>query len=429
MIVLQVSLCLLMTFAVLAFGGVQVWSQTVLEIGAATLLAAWAVLLFRDKNPTIEWSRLNVPLMGFIVTGALQLLFRGTAYPYATTQELLRLSAYFILFFLTTQAFRTRPEKEALVWVLMALCFAVSLLGIIQHFTAEKQIYWMSSLNVQNDSFGPFVNRNHFAGFVELTVPVALAQLIFRGLRRDAFPLLVLLAIVPVSALILSGSRGGIIGFGLEVCLLALLARIGKTGKQNHLAALAMVALAAVALIAWLGADKAVERFSQARNLELSMSRRVSMSRSALHMFLDHPVAGVGLGALVAAYPRYETVYDGNIVEHVHNDYLEALAETGIVGGVCGLMFLFLLYREARDAFHASQGHFSRALHAGAIAAIGGLLLHSFIDFNLHIPSNAFLFLVQVSLATSTALPSRSARPDAARYVRRETTAVAATPA
>src|SRR5579872_2111383 len=117
--------------------------------------------------------------------------------------------------------------------------------------------------------------------------------------------------------------------------------------KEQHLAALAMVALAAVALIAWLGANKAVERFSQARNIELSMSRRVSMSRSALHMFQDHPIKGVGLGALVAAYPRYETVYDGNIVEHVHNDYLEALAETGIAGGICGLLFLFLLYREA----------------------------------------------------------------------------------
>jgi O-antigen ligase len=159
------------------------------------------------------------------------------------------------------------------------------------------------------------------------------------------------------------------------------------------------------------------------------MSRRVSMGRSAVQMFLDHPIKGVGLGALVAAYPRYETVYDGDVVEHVHNDYLEALAETGIVGGICGLMFLFLLYRDAREAFDSSQGHFSRALHAGAIAAVGGLLLHSFIDFNLHIPSNAFLFLVQVSLATSSALPSRSARADAARYVRRETAAVAATPA
>jgi O-antigen ligase len=146
-------------------------------------------------------------------------------------------------------------------------------------------------------------------------------------------------------------------------------------------------------------------------------------------MFLDHPVKGVGLGALVAAYPRYETAYDGNVVEHVHNDYLEGLAETGIAGGICGLVFLFVLFRNARAAFVSSQGHFARAVHAGAIAAAGGLLLHSFIDFNLHIPSNAFLFLVQVSLATSSALPSRSARPDAVRYVRREATAVAATPA
>jgi len=110
----------------------------------------------------------------------------------------------------------------------------------------------------------------------------------------------------------------------------------------------------------------------------------------------------------VAIYPRYETLYDGLVVDHVHNDYAEALAETGLLGAICGLSFLWLLFREARTGFEAGQGHFSRALHAGAIVALRGLLLHSFVDFNLHIPGNALLFLLQAYIATSSPLASKT---------------------
>jgi O-antigen ligase len=118
-------------------------------------------------------------------------------------------------------------------------------------------------------------------------------------------------------------------------------------------------------------------------------------------MFSAHPVTGSGLGTLVAVYPRYETIYDGHVVDHVHNDYVEVLAETGMAGGICGMAFLCLLYREGRKGFQSERSHFGRGLRAGAIVALSGLLLHSCIDFNLHIPSNALLFLLQAFLATS----------------------------
>ena len=405
---LRIGICAVLAFSVLAFGGVEVWGGSIIEISAAILLFLWAIIISRNPQTKIQWSPLNWPLLGFLAIGLLQLLFRGTAYPFLTRGELLRLAALLIIFFLMAQSFRTRVEFQGLAWFLILFCFAVSLLAIIQHFTSVREIYWLPWLNIQVDPFGPFVNRNHFAGFVELTLPIGLSFMAFRGLRKDMFPLAAILTVVPISALILSGSRGGIISFVFEIFVLALLVKSRPATERPRLAPVGIVALAALAIIVWIGAGAALERFSTLPARDVSLSRRLSMFHGAAEIFLDHPVKGSGLGTLVSVYPRYENEYDGYVVEHVHDDYIEALAETGILGGLCGLGFLWLLYREARKNFEAEQGRFSRGLHAGAIVALSGLLLHTFLDFNLHIPSNALLFLVLAGVATAVPMPPGS---------------------
>lgn len=410
MSVLRIGLCLLIAGSVLALGGVEVWAISPIEIGAAALFVLWALLLALKSGGRIYWSPLNWPLLGLLAIGLFQIAFHMTAYTFLTRTQLLRLAAYFLIFFLTTQAFRTRDELSQLAWFLIVLCFAVSLFGIIQHFTSSREIYWSEALKTEGDPFGPYVNRNHFAGFVELTLPLGLAMIAFRGVHRDVLPLTALLTIVPVSALVLSGSRGGIIGFAYEIGILALLlwSRSAGLWKSPRMIAIGVVALLAVATVAWVGANTAIQRFSAMKSPEVTLGRRISMARGAAHIFLDHPVIGCGIGTLVDVYPRYETAYDGKVVDHVHNDYMETLAETGILGGLCGAIFLWLLYREARKSFEAEQGHFSRALHAGAMAAVSGMLLHSLVDFNLQIPANAMLFLLQACLATSPPLNSNS---------------------
>ena len=407
--VIRAGLMFLFAFSVLAFGAVEVWSGSILEIGASLLFIAWAALVFLDNGVKIHWSPLNWPLLGLFTIGLAQFVLRATPYPFLTRVELLKLAAYLLIFFLSTQAFRERRDLTNLAWFLILLCFGVSLLGIVQHFTSDAKIYGFRTLTAGGDPFGPFVNRNHFAGFVELTLPAGLALLIFRGLRRDMIPLTGLLTIVPVGAMILSGSRGGIVSFGFEVAVLALLARLRKAPEGPRLVALAIVGFAALALVAWLGAGRAIERFSSLHQGDVTLGRRATMVRGAAHIFFDHPLKGAGLGSLVAVFPRYEIAYDGYIVDHVHNDYVELLAEMGILGGLCGLAFLWILFRDARKCFTAEQGHFSRAVHAGAITALCGLLLHSLVDFNLHIPSNALLFLLQAHMATTTPLPSQGA--------------------
>ena len=251
--VIRGGLLFLFAFSVLAFGAVEIWSGSVVEIGASLLFIGWAVLVFVDDRIKIYWSPLNGPLLLLFGIGLAQLFLRATPYPFLTRLELLKLAAYLLIFFLSTQAFRQRRDLTNLVWFLILLCFSVSLLGIVQHFTSDAKIYGFRTLTAGGDPFGPFVNRNHFAGFVELTLPAGLALLIFRGLRRDMIPLTGLLTIVPIGAMILSGSRGGIVSFGFEVAVLALLARFRKAPEGPRLVALAIVGFAALALVAWLG--------------------------------------------------------------------------------------------------------------------------------------------------------------------------------
>jgi O-antigen ligase len=123
-----------------------------------------------------------------------------------------------------------------------------------------------------------------------------------------------LLTIVPVGAMILSGSRAGIVCLAFEVAVLALLARTRKGLRGATIIAVAFVGMASVALIAWLGAGKAIERFSKTRIGDVTLSRRTSMSRGAAHIFLDHPLKGVGLGTIITVFPAYDTGYDGRIV-------------------------------------------------------------------------------------------------------------------
>ena len=402
----RAGLLLTIGFAVLAFGAVEVWAKSIVEISAALLFLMWSLVAFRDPELKITWNPLVWPLIALLALGGAQLALHTTQYAFLTRVALLELGAYTILFYLCTQAFRERRDLMRLTWFLMALCFGASLFGIAQHFTSEGTIYWSRKLTSGGEVFGPYVNRNHFAGFVELTLPFGLALMMFRGLRRDMFPLATLLTVVPIGALLLSGSRAGIIGFVFEVAVLGLLSRARRSSSSSRLVAVGMLALACFALVAWLGAGKAVERFSGLRPGDVSISRRATMFRGGLHMFAAYPVIGAGMGTLVAVYPKYETFYDAHIVDHIHNDYVELLAEMGILGGICGLAFLWILLRDGKRCFEADQGHFSRAVHAGAVTALSGLLLHSLVDFNLHIPSNAILFLVAAHLATTAPLQS-----------------------
>ncbi|MGH9865883.1 MAG: O-antigen ligase family protein, partial [Candidatus Acidiferrales bacterium] len=278
--------------------------------------------------------------------------------------------------------------------------------GIAQNFTSHYVLYWYRPLTSGGNPFGPYVNRNDFAGLMELLAPIGLSLMLFRGVRNEQMPFVGILTVVPIVALLLTESRGGIVSFIFEVGVLALIVYV-KRSRKSRVLSLAMVLLIALLAMGWLGENRVLNRFSGYRADELTANRRVTMLKGTWRIFLDHSLIGCGLGTLVAVYPRYETYYDGKIVDHAHNDYIEALAETGIAGGICGLAFFLLWFREVRMRLAREQSSLSQALHAAGIAACAGIMVHSFVDFNLHIPANGLIFLTMIAISTAPVLGRR----------------------
>ena len=406
------GVCVLVAFAVLAHGAVEPWSEAVLEIGAAVLLIIWSWNVWKNKDLKVVWNPLLGPLLGFWLVSAFQLATGLTAVSFLTRIELLKYSALLALFFLCVQSFKTRAQWRGYVWFLLSLGFAVSLFAIVQHFTFNGKLYWVRELRYGGIPFGPYVNRNHFAGLMELIIPPGLAIQILGAERRDQLPLITLFTLLPIGALFLSASRGGIVGFVAEVCfLVAILIAARRRGKKVMIAGALIVTLAVI-LVSWLGVGRALDRFATYKKLEVTEARRGEMLRDSLHIFRDHPVIGTGLGTLQEVFPLYESFYDGLIVNHSHNDYAEALAETGIVGGLCGLAFIVVLAWMAWKILAVEKDPQGFAHHVGALVACLGLLVHAGVDFNFHIPSNALIFLLQAALATSAfpALPTSRSR-------------------
>ena len=401
---LRFGICALLVFAVAAHGGVEDWALAVFETGAGFLLLGWALWIYFKGEEQVILSPLLPPLavLALIVCG--QWLFHVTASSYSTRMELLLLLSDLTLLFLAVQTLRTLQDWRGFVWFGMVFGFLICIFGILQHLTFNGKLYWFREMHYGGIPFGPYVNRNHFAAFVELILPLALVPLVLGRVRRERWPVVGLFAVVPIVALFLSASRGGIVSLGVELAVLALVL-IQRRAKRKQLFAGAAVLLLALVMVSWLGVGQILERFTSYQSLEATAGKRASMRRDTWQIFLHHPVIGTGLGTLQIVYPSYESLYDGKIVNHTHNDYLEALAETGLLGGSCCAWLLGVLFSESLKRLRQLNNSFTGALQLSGLVACCGFLVHGLVDFNLHIPSNALLFFLMAHLATSEIQP------------------------
>lgn len=420
-------ICVAIVLSALAYGTVHYWALSIFSIGGFTILLLWILDAWSLGNFRVSRNLLQLPLLGVLVLGLIQLLplreisSGGTTSvalintlsldPNSTRLVLVQL-ATLLIFFAATLVFVDTPHRlRLLVRTIMVFGFLLAIFGLTQSFTSPTKVYWIRELN-QSTAFGPFINRHHFAGYMELTIALPLGLLFAGAVDKEKRLIYLFIAGLMGVALVMTASRGGIISLVAEVLFLVIVTAIWrrpserrhrKSEKLKRVAGrlgLAGALLVGLFLgVVLLGGEFSINRFIDSVNTDDPTTGRAHFWAVTLDIIKAHPVIGTGLGAFGVIYTRYDSRNGLYRLEQAHNDYLQVLSDAGIVGGVLALSFVMLLFYKALSRAR-SRDDFRRGVALAALSGCFAVLVHSFFDFTLHTTSNALLFLVLAAIAT-----------------------------
>jgi len=392
--------------APMAFGAVETWAWVSLALIAALLLVLWAAGCVQRGEIAIRTSLLYIPAALLLLLGIVQLAAHTTLDPFQTREALVELATDLTFFFLAGQLWADASEKawKRLGLAVAVYAIAVSLFAILQFFSSQDLIYW--AVQSKNNVFGPYVNHNDYAGLMEMLIPVGVCYGIWKS-RRSSKGMLLLCGVgAAMASVLLSGSRGGVIAVVFEMTFLGIFLwrrkdiRISRRGWAMGLLGAAVAAALVLALTPVSTWRHMAGVEGLASRPDVTLGNRLAVSRDALAEVRDYPWLGTGMGSFEAVFPQYETFATDMVWHHAHDDYVEALTETGVAGGIiilsALLLFALLAFRNLPARLKGPRGW----IQLGAALGCCGLLVHSFADFNLHIPANAAWFAVCSGLST-----------------------------
>jgi O-antigen ligase len=251
---------------------------------------------------------------------------------------------------------------------------------------------------------GTFVNRNHFAGYLLMVIPLTIGFLFSRGAQSFRKPthwlhrlsvldgkslLIGFSAVVMILGLILSASRMGILSLLFSFSLIILLVRNPREGSRFSKRSVFILGLA----ILWgasIGLDAVISRFFLISD-DLGMRRMIWENTQKI--VKDFPVVGSGLGTFTQVFPMYRSFHIRGLVTHAENDFLQLVSEVGIMGfGLVLVLFLILIVRAVSNVRSLSLTEPQRYIGIGGLVGILALMCHSLVERNLQVPANAFLW-------------------------------------
>ncbi|MCF8037804.1 MAG: O-antigen ligase family protein [Desulfohalobiaceae bacterium] len=324
-----------------------------------------------------------------------------------------------LFFLMVLYSVKSQSRVQTLAMGLVGLALFQVIYGLIQSASPVQHIWWWERTRGQGWLTGTYINRNHLAGFLELAIPVAFGLgLAFwpesgkreetksrrRGtwkglcvlwLERSKSLLFFSLGVFFGVGLLLTGSRGGVICLAAGVLIIGLLFAIRRSARGIGLWLGVFLLVIAIYGIQ-VGVEETADRFEQTEGL----TNRLELSAATGSMLADYPVTGIGLGGFRTVYSEYEpSDQSGRVDRHqAHNDWLQVGAELGLPGLLLALAgYLFFLVRSLR-LWYMSRDRLAVGLGGGLLIGYLALGLHSFFDFNLHIPANILSFAICLAL-------------------------------
>jgi len=432
--IVEIGLISAVVLAVLAFGGTEPLAFSVVQV---VLLGLGILLLATYGTRRVGKPRLPVAIPLFLVVlillqiaplpASVIRLFHNTdnqlnrtsfasvsIAPCETLSYLVLLLTYLAAFYLTILVCQRPNGSRHLIFALLALGTFEACYGLVQYLTGWRQIFTYVKKYDLGLATGTYINRNHYAGLLEMVLPFALALAFYQfgkipkpqGRMQSFFSheefqkslLCLFLAIVLFVGLVFSQSRMGIISAVASTLLVFTLMATSGLRRINAALLAAVFLPAAILMVIWIGPEPIIGRFEA---LGASQSRW-GIWQDTLHLIRQHPWLGSGFGTFGLAFPAVQTTFLSMFVNHAHSDYLELASELGLPMGLLVLSAVFYLLLQSIRRFRISEPRFERAVALGCFGALVAILLHSLADFNLQIPANALLFAVVLGLAYGT---------------------------
>jgi O-antigen ligase len=293
-----------------------------------------------------------------------------------------------------------------LIIAIMLIGISESLYGMFEFFSGHRQILNLEGEDLVPSVTGTFLNRNYFAGYLLMVIPLSVGFLFsreaarinrFRGWRErlvsfDGKTLLIgFCVIVMILGLLFSASRMGIASLLLSFTLLSLLFRNPSTEHKFSKTSILILGLALL-WAAWIGLDSVISRFLTSSE---DFKGRWVFWVNTFQIIKDFPIFGSGLGTFAWVFPMYRSFHLIGVATHAENDYLQLASEVGMVGiGLLLILFLFLFYKSISGIRSLSHRESGRYIGIGGLVGILALMFHSIVERNIQVPSNAFLYIM-----------------------------------
>ncbi len=336
--------------------------------------------------------------------------------PPDTLRGLAFLCGFTLLYGVVFREFGDERWRRRLAATVVAVGLVLTVVGLVQARSGQPVIYGLWHPKYDWAVYGPYVNRNHFAGYMVMAIPLALGFGLeaLAGLRRDwsrrrvggwlalggpessALVWRAAVAMALVVGLVASESRGGFVAFVLSGLVLPFAAR-------HRRQAVFLVLLVAVLGVTWIGVDPLRHHFAS-RGIQGS---RIDFWADMLPLVRHFPLLGAGFNAFATAYAPYQTIWRRDWIGEAHSEYLQALLDTGIVGAALFGSLLALLFRRAFAL--ASRSPFD----LGVFGSLSALAFHNTVEFNWQIPANAATFVALSALALRRSEQSSRSSPSA----------------
>lgn len=404
-------------FTALAYGAVHQPILAIVYIFASAILILWAADAFFSGELRLNRSLLQLPLLAAFIYGLIQVIPFGQAAevagvsgiprtisldPYRTWIASFHYLALLIFFAAFLTFLNSARRLRTFVYVITIFGFIFAFFAILQYVLSPTRIYGIYERPFAQP-FGSFVNRHNFAAYMELTICLPLGLLFAGAVGRDKRLLYITAVALMGVALVMSGSRGGLISF-LAAIFFLIIVSTRSGGYRNLSLKIALAVLLLATIIGgtiFVGGESSLTRIAETAGSGNITTNRLHIWSVTLDVIRDNLPFGTGIGAYGAAYPGFDSFNGIERVEQAHNDYLQVLSDMGVVGVILGAFFLFILFRTGlRNA--QTRNTFRRGVAVGSLAGVFAILVHSLFDFVLHTTAISLLFLAVVALVVQS---------------------------